>query len=71
MLKYEKIQLKEALIISYTKDNNKGKMVLKKEYSNFLYLKQEALATLNWQGFTIDCQDILYYSDEDLQEYLK
>jgi hypothetical protein len=71
MLKYEKIQMKEALIISYNNGKNKGKMGIKKDYPGYEEVKLEALTKLTEQGFVIETQDILYITDDQLQEYLK
>jgi hypothetical protein len=72
MLKVEKMQLKEALIISYGNDTTRGKISLKKDYEDFEEKKHLVLSKLIQDGLeVIECKDILYYSDENLQEYLK
>lgn len=72
MLKCEKIQMKEALIITYSNDTVRGKMSLKKDYEDFEEKKNLIISKLIQDGFTnIECQDVLYITDDQLQEYLK
>lgn len=72
MLKCEKIQMKEALIISYSNDIASGKMSLKKDYEDFEEKKNLIISKLIQDGFTnVETQDVLYITDDQLQEYLK
>ena len=72
MLKCEKIQLKEALIISYSNDTVRGKMSLKKDYEDFEEKKNLIISKLIQDGFTnVETQAVLYITDDQLQEYLK
>lgn len=72
MLKVEKIQMKEALIISYNNATVSGKMSLKKDYEDFEEKKNLVISKLIQDGFTnIETKDVLYITDDQLQEYLK
>ena len=72
MLKVEKIQMKEALIISYSNAIANGKMSLKKDYEDFEEKKNLIISKLIQDGFTnIETQSVLYITDDQLQEYLK
>lgn len=72
MLKVEKIQMKEALIITYSNDTVRGKMSLKKDYEDFEEKKYLLITKLTQDGFTnIETQDVLYITDDQLLEYLK
>ena len=72
MLKCEKIQMKEALVITYKTNNAYGKMYLKKDYENFEETKFRVMTQLTYDGCEIiECKDVLYVTDEHLQEYLK
>ena len=72
MLKCEQVQLKEALLISYEGEGRVGKIALKKCYDSFEEKKHLVMTKLIQDGCEIiECKDILYYSDENLQEYLK
>jgi hypothetical protein len=72
MLKVEKIQMKEALIISYSNTTVRGKMSLKKDYEDFEEKKNLILSKLIQDGFTnVETQSVLYITDDQLQEYLK
>jgi hypothetical protein len=68
----EQLQMKEALIITYSNDKVKGKMSLKKNYENFEEKKYLLITKLTQDGFTnVETQDVLYINDDQLQEYLK
>lgn len=68
----EQQQIKEALIITYSNDTVRGKMSLKKDYEDFEEKKNLILSKLIQDGFTnIETQDVLYITDDQLQEYLK
>lgn len=73
MLKCEKIQMKEALIITYKVGNKSyGKISLKKNYENFEEQKHLIMAKLIQDDCQIiECKDVLYCTDEDLNEWLK
>lgn len=72
MLKVEKIQMKEALIISYSNATVSGKMSLKKDYEDFEEKKNLIISRLIQDGFTnVETQSVLYITDDQLQEYLK
>ena len=72
MLKCEKIQMKEALIITYKANNAYGKMYLKKDHEDFEETKFRAMTHLTSDGCEIiECKDVLYITDDQLQEYLK
>jgi hypothetical protein len=68
----EQLQMKEALIITYSNDKVKGKMSLKKNYEDFEEKKYLLITKLTQDGFTnVETQDVLYINDDQLQEYLK
>ena len=72
MLKVEKIQMKEALIISYSNATVSSKMSLKKDYEDFEEKKNLIISKLIQDGFTnVETQAVLYITDDQLQEYLK
>ena len=72
MLKVEKSQMKEALIISYSNATASGKMSLKKDYEDFEEKKNLIISKLIQDGFTnVEAQAVLYITDDQLQEYLK
>lgn len=72
MLKYEQIQMKEALIISYKTNSGTGKMALKKDHENFEETKLRTITHLTFDGCEIlECKDVLYITDDDLNEWLK
>ena len=72
MLKCEKIQLKEALIITYKTSAGFGKMSLKKNYENFEEQKHLVMTKLTQDGCEVtECKDVLYCTDEDLNEWLR
>ena len=72
MLKCEKIQLKEALIITYKTNTGFGKMSLKKNYENFEEQKHLVMTKLTQDGCEVtECKDVLYCTDEDLNEWLR
>ena len=72
MLKCEKIQLKEALIITYKTNTGIGKISLKKNHEDFEETKFRVMTHLTYDGCEIiECKDVLYCTDEDLSEYLK
>ena len=72
MLKCEKIQMKEALIITYKTNTGFGKMSLKKDHEDFEETKFRVMAHLTSDGCEIiECKDVLYVTDDQLQEYLK
>ena len=71
MLKFEQMQLTEATIISYKTENSTGKMVLKKDHEDFEKTKVRTMFQLVQNNCEIlNCEDILYSSEENLQEYL-
>ena len=72
MLKCEKIQMKEALIITYKTENGAGKMVLKKDHEDFEETKFKTITHLTSDGCEIiECKDVLYITDEDLNEWMR
>jgi hypothetical protein len=72
MLKCEKIQMKEALIITYKIGETLGGMSLKKDYEDFEEKKNLIMSKLIQDGCQIlGCKDVLYITDNQLQEYLK
>ena len=72
MLKYEQIKLKEALLISYEGEGRVGKIALKKGYDSFEEQKHLVMTKLLQDGCQIlECKDVLYVTDDQLQEYLK
>lgn len=72
MLKVEKIQMKEALIITYKTDTGVGKMSLRKDHKDFEETKFRVMTHLTSDGCKIiECKDVLYITDDQLQEYLK
>ena len=72
MLKCEKIQMKEALIITYKTNTGFGKMSLKKDHEDFEETKFRVMTHLTSDCCEIiECKDVLYVTDDQLQEYLK
>lgn len=70
MITGEQLQFKDALLITYSNGSVTGKVCLKKDHENFQEIKTAMIEKLNADDMVYKCEDILYYSEANLQEYI-